>query len=132
MQRKWKVTPGNRYEVVDYIKRKFDDHTFWDHRSFADQYAAEQAYKELILNKMTSDSIQAFLDAHFDPMQIQKLRTALRVRRSRKNTRKRSIELSGDLYDRLRFAAVADGVTLSQLIDTLLRERESRNPSLFS
>jgi macrodomain Ter protein organizer (MatP/YcbG family) len=128
MQRKWKVTPENRNDVYDYIKRKLNDPAFWDHRTFDDRFAAEDAYRKI---KLTSESVQAFLDAHFDPIQLQKLRTALRVKQSRKKAGKRSVELSSDLYDRLRSAAAAESVTLSQLIDTLLKERESRKPSLF-
>jgi len=129
MQHKWRVTPENMHDAWNYIRRKFEDRDFWDHRPSEDLFEAKEAFKAI---PMTSEGLQSFLEGHIDPIQLKRLRTALRVKQSRKKTGKRSIEVPFDLYHRLKNVADAESVTLSQLIERLLKDRESRNPSLFS
>ncbi|WP_187648740.1 hypothetical protein [Nitrosophilus labii] len=122
--RKWKLKEEDFGKAKKYLKRKVQEElTFLMHLEYKVKYKAE---KEL-QNIDNATMLQEWIEKYLEKEQIQKLRTFLRVEKSRSGKDLQTITLKGDTRARLANYAKRNNVTLSEAIDMLLDKVENQN-----
>jgi len=130
MKRKWILRGSDYNRAIDYIERKLQDKSYWAHRPFDALHYARESWSRLNLNEK---NVLNWIARHFDPIQTNKLRTALRVAKSRQKNPTASLSIDLPTHQRLAEYANRYGVTLSEAIDRLLdlANQQDRQAKLF-
>ena len=124
-RKKWEFRDKNEVrDAVDYLHRKLkNDPLYLEHLQPIDEKHAKRAFFE---KKLHADTLRAWIDDWLLPSQIKRLRTYLRVKRSREAKATKNITIDADVYEKLADYAKSYGVTLSEAIARLLAEEEKK------
>lgn len=131
MARKWSLSDKNDYRTaVDYIRRKFKtDLGYMEHWGYQEQEQARRDFFE-IAKKYAPDDLAQWINDWLLPDQVKRLRTYLRVERSRSKKSQQNITIDADVRSRLADFAKRNNVTLSAAIEKLL-DAMDRQERLF-
>ena len=119
--KKWKLV--GLHNAKSYIERKINnDKSFFWHL----EYKTIDEAKKSFLECDTAQKLQDWIETYLQPDQIKKLRTYLRVEKSRSSKSLQNITLKADTRERLADYAKCYNLTLSEAIDKLLDECDKR------
>jgi macrodomain Ter protein organizer (MatP/YcbG family) len=128
-RKKWELPESDASEARLYILRNIDD--MFEHRDIEEKFAAKEAFRGV--KSGDYEGLKGWIARHLDDLQIKRLRTALRVAKTRRKKYTRNITLDEDSHMRLAGFAKRYNVTLSEAIDRLIEiaDRQDRQASLF-
>ena len=117
--RKWELKSEDFWNAKRYIARQLDKDSHYLELEFA---VREQAIDEFKNNTRNAKTLQEWIEKYLTDEQIRKLRTYLRVEKSRSGRRLQNITIDEDVRERLAEFAKSYNVTLSEAIDLLLKK----------
>lgn len=132
MARKWSLSDKNDYRTaVDYISRKLkNDIWFLEHHWDIELQEKGQREFYALAKKFAPDEMLQWIEKWLLPDQIKRLRTYLRVERSRSKKSQQNITIDSAVRSRLADYAKRNNVTLSGAIEKLL-DTVDRQERLF-
>jgi len=122
--RKWELKSEDFWTAKRYLERKlegFKGMVYLEHLGYDGR---QKAIEELKENTHNATMLQEWIEKYLEKEQIQKLRTFLRVEKSRSGKDLQTITLKGDTRARLARFAKRNNVTLSEAIDMLMDKIE--------
>lgn len=117
--RKWELKSEDFWNAKRYIARQLDKDSHYLEQEFA---VREQAIDEFKNNTRNAKMLQEWIEKYLNDEQTRKLRTYLRVEKSRSGRRLQNITIDEDVRERLAEFAKSYNVTLSEAIDLLLKK----------
>ena len=117
--RKWELKSEDFWNAKRYITRQLDKDAYYLELDFA---IKKQAIDEFKSNTRNAKMLQEWIEKYLTDEQIRKLRTYLRVEKSRSGRRLQTITIEEDVRERLAEFAKSYNVTLSEAIDMLLKK----------
>ena len=117
--RKWELKSEDFWNAKRYIARQLDKDSHYLEQEFA---VREQAIDEFKNNTRNAKMLQEWIEKYLNDEQTRKLRTYLRVEKSRSGRRLQTITIDEDVRKRLAEFAKSYNVTLSEAIDLLLKK----------
>ena len=120
--RKWELNSDDFWNTKRYITRQLDKDSHYLELEFA---VKEQAIDEFKNNTRNARTLQEWIEKYLTDEQTRKLRTYLRVEKSRSRRRLQTITIEEDVRKRLAEFAKSYNVTLSEAIDMLLEKCNS-------
>jgi len=114
--RKWKLKKDDFLKAKKYLNKKIEEFAYLEHLNYDTKYKAKDELRKVDNATMLQEWIEKYLEKE----QIQKLRTSLRVEKSRSGKHLQTITLNADTRARLANYAKRNNVTLSNAIDMLL------------
>ena len=117
--KKWELKSEDFWNAKRYITRQLDKDLRYLELDFA---ARNQAIDEFNNNTRNARMLQEWMEKYLTNDQIRKLRTFLRVEKSRSKRRLQTITIEEDVRKRLAEFAKSYSVTLSEAIDLLLKK----------
>ena len=117
--KKWQLSEIDYYTAKKYLekKMKIDVHNYIP--NIDAQLKAQEDFEKVKDVTMLQD----FINTHLLKDQIKKLRTFLRVEKSRQSKYNQNITISSEVRMRLADFAKCNNVTLSEAIDLLLKKQ---------
>ena len=144
-QKKWELKEEDAGIAYIYIMRNLRNYKMFDHREDNIKFKAEEAFKDVIevfnksFNKDTEKKrfyrlLKEWIKEYLDDIQIKRLRTKIRVEKSRWKKNLKQITIDDKVHFRLSEYAKSYNITLSEAIDRLLdllekvkNEKENKN-----
>ncbi len=120
--RKWELKSEDFWNAKRYIARQLDKDSHYLDLDFTTR---EQAIYEFKSSTRNAKTLQEWIEKYLTDEQIRKLRTYLRVEKSRSGRRLQNITIDEDVRERLAEFAKSYNVTLSEAIDMLLKKCNS-------
>ena len=117
--RKWELKSDDFWNAKRYITRQIDKDAHYLDLDFTTK---EQVIDEFKSNTRNAKMLQEWIEKYLNDEQIRKLRTYLRVEKSRSGRRLQTITIEEDVRERLAEFAKSYNVTLSEAIDMLLKK----------
>ena len=135
-QKKWELKEEDAGIAYIYIMRNLRNYKMFDHREDNIKFKAEEAFKDVIevfnnsFNKDTEKKrfyrlLKEWIKEYLDDIQIKRLRTKIRVEKSRWKKNLKQITIDDKVHFRLSEYAKSYNITLSEAIDRLLDLLES-------
>ncbi len=117
--RKWELKSDDFWNAKRYITRQLDKDAHYLDLDFTTR---EQAIDEFKSSTRNAKMLQEWIEKYLNDEQTRKLRTYLRVEKSRSGRRLQTITIEEDVRKRLAEFAKSYNVTLSEAIDLLLKK----------
>ena len=120
--RKWKIRDKEYWEAYRYIERKIknDYLNFFDHMDYETKTKALQEFESIAITE-DLEKLQEWVETYMSKEQIERLKTKLKVERSRKKRELKNITLNADTERKLSMFANRYNVTLSEAVEMLLK-----------
>jgi len=123
---KWRLSEEDYFAAYDYCKKALTDDRFEIHHDIQRNIAAEDALKEA----KNAEQLQGWIDTYLNDYERNKLRSRLRVAKSRKRLKKHVVELPEDEWRDLRLYAQDCGMTIAEAVRDLLQLAKRHKPKL--
>jgi len=136
-QKKWELKKEDAGIAYIYIMRNIKDYKMFEHRESKIAFEAKEQF-ELIKEAFTKQDnfyelLKEWIEKYFDEIQVKRLRTKIRVERSRWKKDLKQITMDSYVHYRLSEYAKRYNVTLSKAIEKLLdlAEKQDKQGRLF-
>lgn len=119
---RWRIRDEEEYEIaLAYLRRSFLSERFW---KGYDKTAGAKEELERFADKPDEKALAELTEwiyAHLDEERLRRLRTAMRVGKSRNRHRRTQVTLDVEVHEALRALSQKLGLNLSQTIRYLLK-----------
>lgn len=125
---KKQVSPDESYEVYRYFRdnwRRRDRFLIDPDRTERPERALEEIGSGVWFEEEGAKAIQEWVDAYVTPAGIKRMWTAMRQRKYQLDKQPTLVALDRDVHSRLKDLAVSHNITLSDLVDRLLKEHDT-------
>ena len=131
-QKKWELREDDAGKAYIYIMRNLKNYKFFEHREDEIKFEAEKAFEniERLLFGNKEDfyiQLKRWIEKYLDEIQLRRLRTKIRVERSRWRNNYKQLTIDDKTHFRLAEYAKSYNLTLSQAIDKLLNIADEHN-----
>jgi len=123
---KWRLSEEDYFAAREYCKKALTDDKFKIYWDTGKNIEAEDALKGV----KNAEQLQGWIDTYLNDYERNKLRSRLRVAKSRKRLKKHVIELPEDEWLSLRGYADDCGMTIAEAVRDLLKMAERHRPRL--
>ena len=137
-QRKWELKENEAGVAYIYIMRNLKNYKFFEHREDEIKFEAKKAFEKV--GRLISGDKEIFfrhlkewIEEYLDDIQVKRLRTKIRVERSRWKNDRKQLTIDDKTHFRLSEYAKSYNITLSQAIEKLLdiAEKQDKQGKLF-
>ena len=131
-QKKWKLSQDDAGIAYVYIMRNLKNYKMFEHREDGVEFQAEKDF-ENVKRAFSEDKenffrqLKKWIEKYLDEIQIKRLRTKIRVEKSRWRNNYKQLTIDDKTHFRLSEYAKSYNITLSQAIDKLLDFAEDHN-----
>ena len=137
-QKKWKLSQDDADIAYVYIMRNLKNYKMFEHREDGVEFQAEKDF-ENVKRAFSEDKenffrqLKQWIEEYLDDIQVKRLRTKIRVERSRWRNERKQLTIDDRTHYRLSEYAKCYDLTLSQAIEKLLNiaEEQNRQGKLF-
>ena len=137
-QRKWKLREDDAGIAYVYIMRNLNNYKFFEHREDRIHFQAEKDF-ENVKRAFSKDKenffehLKKWIEEYLDEIQVKRLRTKIRVERSRWRNDRKQLTIDEKTHFRLAEYAKSYNITLSEAIEKLLdiAEKQDKQGRLF-
>ena len=137
-QRKWELKEEDAGIAYIYIMRNLKNYKMYDHREDRIKFEAEETF-ENVKRAFSEDKedfyklLKEWIKKYLDEIQVKRLRTKIRVERSRWRKNLKQVTIDSSVHYRLSEYAKSYNITLSEAIEKLLdlAEEQYKQGRLF-
>ena len=137
-QKKWKLREDDADIAYVYIMRNLKNYKFFEHREDGVEFQAEKAFED-VKKTYSQDKenffrqLKKWIEKYLDEIQVRRLRTKIRVEKSRWRNERKQMTIDDRTHYRLSEYAKSYNLTLSEAIEKLLdiAEEQNRQGKLF-
>ncbi|HIP15285.1 MAG TPA: hypothetical protein EYG74_07335 [Sulfurimonas autotrophica] len=137
-QKKWTLKKDDADIAYVYIMRNLKNYKFFEHREDGVEFQAEKDF-ENVKRVFSEDKenffrqLKKWIEKYLDDIQVKRLRTKIRVERSRWRNDRKQLTIDEKTHFRLSEYAKSYNITLSEAIEKLLdfAEEQDKQGKLF-
>ena len=131
-QKKWELREDDADIAYVYIMRNLKNYKFFEHREDGVEFQAEKDFED-VKKAYSQDKenffrqLKEWIEEYLDDIQVKRLRTKIRVERSRWRNNYKQLTIDDKTHFRLAEYAKSYNLTLSEAIEKLLDTAEEHN-----